>query len=100
MYDFKKILILRFFFRIILKYLKKLFLTFRCSFSSLTYSIKNFINFKDFISQRNVKLFKEKVVSEIKKDNEISLNKIFLRINNEKNNLLKVDNEGAMNIKL
>tara|TARA_B100001063_G_C16588774_1_gene464511 strand:+ start:20 stop:838 length:819 start_codon:yes stop_codon:yes gene_type:complete len=81
------------FFWIILKYLRRL-LTFRGSFSSFTYSIKNFINFKDFISQRNVKLFKEKVVGEIKKENEISLNKIFHRINDEKNSLLKVDIEG------
>ena len=49
------------FFYIILKYLRR-FVTFRAKASNIIDSVNNFLNFKNFISQSNVKLFKEKVV--------------------------------------
>jgi hypothetical protein len=81
------------FFKIILKYTRR-FLTFRTNFFRITDSVNNFFNFKKFIKQPNVKLFKEKVVSIIKEKNDINLEKIFFRLKSENNNLLKIDIEG------
>tara|TARA_B100000768_G_C11183104_1_gene333842 strand:+ start:159 stop:968 length:810 start_codon:yes stop_codon:yes gene_type:complete len=82
------------FFYIILKYLRR-FLTFRASANNIADSINNFLNFKKFIAQSNVKLFKEKVVSVIEETNNVNLEKIFSRIKSEKDNLLKIDIEGS-----
>jgi hypothetical protein len=82
------------FFYIILKYLRR-FVTFRAKASNIIDSVNNFLNFKNFISQSNVKLFKEKVVSKIKEKNNVDLSKIFLRLKDNTNNLVKIDIEGS-----
>lgn len=81
------------FIKIILKYLRRSLL-FRSNFSNLIYSIKNFAKFLRFISKENVNLFKEKVVSKIDNKNDVNFYKIFSRLDQKKNNLLKIDIEG------
>jgi hypothetical protein len=82
------------FFYIILKYLRR-FITLRATASDVIYNINNFLNFKKFIAQSNVRLFKEKVVSKIKEKNDVNLDTVFLRLNNNSNNLVKIDIEGS-----
>ena len=82
------------FIKIIFKYLRRLIL-FRSNYSNLIYSIKNFLKFKKFIAQENVNLFKEKVVSKIDNKNDVNFNKIFSRLDQKKNSLLKIDIEGS-----
>jgi len=81
------------FIRIILKYLRRT-LTFRSSINNFFYSIKNYLNFIVFVRNPKVFLKKKMVVKNIKKKNEINLNKIFLPLKGNKN-LLKIDIEGG-----
>ncbi len=81
------------FFKIIFKYIRR-FLLFRCKFSAVIYSINNFVKFKNFISKKNVKVYKQKVVPKCLNSAHVSLDQIFSRINLEKDNLLKIDIEG------
>ena len=80
------------FIRIILKYLRRL-LTFRTKVDNFTYSIMNYVNFIKFNNKKNVFLYKQKVVDEIKDKTDIDLNNIFKKIKSNKN-LLKIDIEG------
>ncbi len=82
------------FFYIILKYIRR-FLTFRASINNIIDSINNLLNFQNFIAQPNVKLFKEKVVFKIEDKNNVNIEKIFSRIEDVNNNLLKIDIEGS-----
>ena len=82
------------FFYIILKYTRR-FITLRAKASNIIDSINNFLNFKEFIAQPNVKLFKEKVVLKINEKNNINLDQIFSRLKNKNNSLVKMDIEGG-----
>lgn len=81
------------FLKTIIKNLRR-FITFRTNLENLKYSLKNYLSYINFIKQKNVFLFKLRVVKNIKKKFDIRLNKIFKRINSQ-NNLLKIDIEGA-----
>jgi len=81
------------FVKIILKYFRR-FITFRSPLKNLTYSIKNFFDYLNFIKKTNVNLFKSRVVSQIKEKIDINLKKIFEMNLNEKN-FLKIDIEGS-----
>tara|TARA_A100001234_G_scaffold158272_1_gene139710 strand:+ start:515 stop:1318 length:804 start_codon:yes stop_codon:yes gene_type:complete len=81
------------FIRIILKYLRR-FITLRSSLQPLLFSIKNYIQFINFLNKENVFFHKKKVVNKIRSKLDINLEKIFSEINN-KNNLLKIDIEGG-----
>ena len=81
------------FIKIIFKYLRRL-ITFRTKLGNFTYSIMNYINFIKFNNKKNVFLFKQKVVDEIKDKIDINLNSIFEEIKSNKN-LLKLDIEGG-----
>ena len=81
------------FIKIIFKYLRRL-LTFRTKIDNFTYSIMNYINFIKFNNKKNVFLYKQRVVDEVKDEIDINLNSIFEKIKSSKN-LLKVDIEGS-----
>ena len=81
------------FLKIIAKYFRRL-ITFRTTINNFTYSISNYINFLKFINKKNVILNKYRVVKKIRNHNDINLEKIFQKINNNKN-LLKIDIEGS-----
>lgn len=81
------------FLKIILKYFRRL-ITFRTRLDNFLYSIENYLNYINFIKQKNVFLFKLRVVKKIIKNFDINLNSIFKKINSSKN-LLKIDIEGS-----
>jgi len=81
------------FLKIILKYFRRL-ITLRTKVENFLYSITNYINYIRFIRQKNVSLFKLRVVKKITKNFDIDLKKIFKKINSNKN-LLKIDIEGS-----
>ena len=81
------------FIKIIFKYLRRL-ITFRTKIDNFTYSIKNYINFIKFNNKKNVFLYKQKVVDEIKNKIDTDLYNIFKKIEGS-NNLLKLDIEGS-----
>ena len=81
------------FIKIIFKYFRRL-ITFRTKIDNFTYSIKNYINFIKFNNKKNVFLYKQKVVDEIKSKIDTNLYNIFNKIKSS-NNLLKLDIEGS-----
>ena len=58
------------------------------------YSIKNYLNYIKFTNQKNVSLFKLRVVKKITKNFDVNMNRIFKNIDSKKN-LLKIDIEGG-----
>ena len=81
------------FIKIIVKYIRRI-ITFRTKIDNLVHSIKNYINFIKFKNKPNVKLFKNKVVKNIKENIDIKLDQILSNIKGT-NNLLKIDIEGS-----
>ena len=81
------------FIKIIFKYLRRL-ITFRTKIDNFTYSIKNYINFIKFNNKKNVFLYKQKVVDQIRNKIDTNLFDIFDKIKSN-NNLLKLDIEGS-----
>ena len=81
------------FIKIIFKYLRRL-ITFRTKINNLTFSIRNYLNFIKFNKKKNVFLYKQRVVNEVKDKIDINLTNIFDKLKND-NNLLKIDIEGS-----
>ena len=81
------------FLMIILKYFRRL-ITFRTRLNNFLYSIKNYLSYIKFINQKNVSLFKLRVVKKITKNFDVNMNRVFKKIDSKKN-LLKIDIEGG-----
>ena len=73
--------------RDVTKYLRR-FLTFRENLKSLSGRIKKLVNFITFISSKNVKFYKEKIVLG-------TINRVFNRISNKEKVIIKIDIEGS-----
>ena len=69
--------------RDVTKYLRR-FLTFRENLKSLSGRIKKLVNFITFISSKNVKFYKEKIVLG-------TINRVFNRISNKEKVIIKID---------
>ena len=78
----------------ILKNLRRFF-TFRSNYKALKSSILELLKYKIFLNQKNVNLFREKVVNPTKNNKESDIKKIFSRIDTSKNIILKCDIEGS-----
>ena len=81
------------FLMIILKYFRRL-ITFRTRMNNFMYSIINYLNYIKFANQQNVSLFKLRVVKKVTKNFDTTMNRVFKKIDSNKN-LLKIDIEGG-----
>lgn len=75
------------------KYLRR-FLTFRVSIEALQSRLDAYHKFRKFINLDNVKLYKEKIIYPIKESKDTDLKKVFSRIDNKSEVILKCDIEG------
>ncbi len=78
----------------ILKYLKR-FVTFRSNLESVTSRVSYLKKYKDFLGLKNVNFFKEKITYPIKNKIDTDINKVFSRINDKEEVILKSDIEGS-----
>jgi len=75
------------------KYLKR-FLTFRATLESVKIRIKNYKEFRKFMKLSNVRFYKEKITCPIKNKKDADLKKVFSRVKNDSEIILKSDIEG------
>ena len=78
----------------ILKYFRR-FITFRATLESVINRIKYFLSYKNFLNLKNVFFFKEKITFPIKSSIDADIEKVFSRIGEEKDVVLKSDIEGS-----
>ena len=76
------------------KYLRR-FLTFRAYPNAIMTRIKNLYNYKKFLNSKNVNYFKEKITYPIKNKIDTDINKVFSRIDDKEDVILKCDIDGG-----
>ena len=76
------------------KYFRRL-ITFRTTFEGFTTRVKNFSNYKKLLYSKNVNYFKESIAYPIKNKIDADIEKVFSRINNGEDVILKSDIEGS-----
>ena len=77
----------------ILKYLRRL-LTFRATIEAFQTRIEGYSKFRKFINLDNVELYNERIIYPTRESKDIDLKKVFSRINNKSEVILKSDIEG------
>ena len=75
------------------KYLRR-FLTFRTPMEAVQTRIEGYSKFRKFINSDNVKLYNERIIYPPRESKDIDLKKVFSRINNKSEVILKSDIEG------
>ena len=78
----------------VIKYFRRL-ITFKTTYSGFKVKLNNYLNFKKFLNQDDVTLFKEKITCPIKSKIDTDIDKVFSRIDNKDNIILKCDIEGS-----
>ena len=78
----------------ILKYLKR-FLTFRCGIEDLKKRIFYYKNYLNFLKNKSIIFYSEKITNSKEKDNEADIDKVFSRISKIKKVVFKIDIEGT-----
>tara|TARA_B100001013_G_scaffold340396_1_gene263555 strand:+ start:242 stop:1072 length:831 start_codon:yes stop_codon:yes gene_type:complete len=76
------------------KYLKR-FLTFRASLEAVKIRLKNYQSYLKFMKLNNVKFYREKITYPIKNKIDADIRKVFSRIKNNSEVILKCDIEGS-----
>ena len=77
----------------IFKYLRR-FLTLRCKFKDFHQRVKYYQNYLKFINKKNILLYKEKINHPIQNKNETDIDKVFKRIQEKEDVIIKCDIEG------
>ena len=78
----------------VFKYFRR-FVTFRTTFEALSTRVKYLYNYKKFMNSKNVIFFKEKIAFPMKKKIDTDIEKVFSRIDNKEDVILKSDIEGS-----
>ena len=78
----------------IIKYTRR-FITFKTNIEGLLAPIKSFSSFKKFLNNKRVKYFKEKISYPMLKSIDTDIDKVFSRIDNNENVIIKCDIEGS-----
>ena len=78
----------------IIKYIRR-FLTFKTNIEGLLAPIKSYISFKNFLNHKRVNYFKENISYPILKAIDTDIDKVFSRIDNNEQVIIKCDIEGS-----
>ena len=78
----------------VMKYFRR-FLIFRTKFEALSTRVKYLYYYKKFLNSKNVFFFKEKIAFPVKKKIDADIEKVFSRIDNKQDVVLKSDIEGS-----
>lgn len=78
----------------IIKYFRRL-ITFKTTYEGFKLRLDNYLEFKNFLNLNNVNLFSEKIACPIINKKDTDIKKVFSRIKDEANIILKCDIEGS-----
>ena len=76
------------------KYFRR-FITFRASLESVATRVKYLYNYQKFLNSKNVNFFKEKITFPIQNKIDTDIKKVFSRIDNTEDVILKIDIDGS-----
>ena len=77
-----------------MKYFRR-FITFRASLESVATRVKYLYNYRKFLNSKNVNFFKEKITFPIQNKIDTDIKKVFSRIDNPEDVILKIDIDGS-----